>query len=195
MNGQAAGGELMGILVADAPMTANELQAMLHERVIWQVLPGAYASIAHPDGPEVRAKAAAALAAGRLRAGSAIGRLSAAWIHGCAPPPAELEILVPRFHRLAAASEPLRIALSETRLPAEDVVQVGGSPVTSPVRTALDIAFHCPEPTARMVLTRMVNHPSLHCPRGRLLELIEAAERRPGKLHARELVSRLMVSA
>lgn len=182
------------VLVAGAPHAAEELRAMELDDVLRRVLPGAYVPAGEPDGQVPRAAAAGALAGRRLR-GGAVGRLTAAWVYGCAPPPEELEILVPRFHRSAMARDPLRVCVSEARLLPNEMRAVGGVWCTTPARTALDIAFHSPEEQAVLALTRMVNAPGLGCPKGHLLRLVENVSRRPGKLRAQRLVRGLLTAA
>jgi hypothetical protein len=187
------GGDGPRILVGGGPHSPAELRAMELDGVLRRVLPGAYVPARHADSPTLRAAAAAALAGQRLR-GGAVGRLTAAWVYGCAPVPGELEVLVPRFHRSAMARDPLRVCVSESRLLPGEVRSIGGVAVTTPARTALDVAFHSPEDRAVPALTRLVNAPGLGCPRGHLLRLVEETARRPGKLRAERLVRGLLTT-
>jgi hypothetical protein len=170
---------------------AAELAAMALEGIVREVLPRTYAPARAPDSPQLRAAAAGLLAGRRLRAG-AVGRLSAAWVHGCCPAPHRLEVLVPRFHRLPAHTDPLPVQLSEARLGAEDIVRIGGVPVTSPRRTAVDVALSAPEAEALAVLARLLGSPELGCTGRAVLDLLEDQARRPGKLRARERIERVM---
>ncbi|GER22194.1 hypothetical protein NCCP1664_06910 [Zafaria cholistanensis] len=170
---------------------AAELAAMALEGIVREVLPRAYAPTRTPEGPHLRAAAAGLLAGTRLRNG-AVGRLSAAWIHGCGPAPGRLEVLVPRFHRLPARADPLPVHLSEAKLDAEDIVRIGGVPVTSAPRTAVDVALSAAEPEALAVLSRLLGSPRLGCTGPAVLDLLERQARRPGKARARERIERVL---
>ena len=182
---------------------AAELAAMALDGVVREVLPRAYAPARTPDSPHLRAAAAGLLAGRRLGGkrmgdkwigGSAVGRLSAAWVHGCCPAPQRLEVLVPRFHRLPAHADPLPVQLSEARLGPEDVVRIGGVPVTTPRRTAVDVALSAPEAEALPVLARLLASPGLGCAGQEVLDLLEGQARRPGKLRARERIERVLAA-
>lgn len=183
------------VLLAGNPFMPAELQAMALDDVVRRVLPGAFVPWAAPDSSELRAACAGALVGPRLRRGSALGRLTAAWIHGCAPPPAELELLVARFHRAPrpAAGPPVR--LNEARLLDSEVVLLAGVPVTTGARTALDVAFHAPEEVALPALGRLVASPRFGCPPGRLRQLVEQTGRSPGKRRALALLDRVLSMA
>jgi len=195
-----------GLFLPGEVFAAAELAAMALEGIVREVLPRAYAPARAPDGPLLRAAAAGLLAGRRLggarteaartggpwTGGGAVGRLSAAWVHGCCPAPQRLEVLVPRFHRLPAHADPLPVHLSEARLDAEDVVRIGGVPVTSPARTAVDVALSAPEAESLAVLARLLAAPGLGCTGQAVLDLLEAQARRPGKLRARERIERVL---
>lgn len=93
-----------------------------------------WASPGEPQTPALRAAAAAwALEDPRLIAGT----LTAAWIWGAASrPPAPLEACIPVQSRGHLG---LGVRLREVRVPAEDVVHLGGLRVTVPARTAVDL--------------------------------------------------------
>ncbi|GAA3690691.1 hypothetical protein GCM10023081_30200 [Arthrobacter ginkgonis] len=195
-----------GIFLPGEVFAAAELAAMALEGIVREVLPRAYAPARAPDGPHLRAAAAGLLAGRRLggqrrgdrwsgdkwTGGGAVGRLSAAWIHGCCPAPQRLEVLVPRFHRLPAHADPLPVQLSEARLGAEDIVRIAGVPVTSPPRTAVDVALCGPEAESLAVLALLLAAPELGCTGQAVLDLLEGQARRPGKLRARERIERVL---
>lgn len=179
------------ILLPGRPYAPPELAAMCLEGVLRPLLPGVFISTAAGDVPAVRAAAATAVAGRRLREVGTVGRLTAAWVHGYHPPPAELELLVSRFHRLPLQCEGLRIVLHEGLLADGDVCRFGPTAVTTPLRTGVDVAFHAPPAVARRVLGRMVNSPRSGCGRAELLAAIAATGRRPGKRAAYCLVDSL----
>ncbi|WP_439691555.1 type IV toxin-antitoxin system AbiEi family antitoxin [Curtobacterium sp. SP.BCo] len=93
-----------------------------------------WASPAEPQTPELRAAAARwTLGDPRLIAGTR----TAAWIWGAVSrPPSPLEACVPPQVRVHV---PPGVRLRELVVGADDVVHVGGLPVTLPARTALDL--------------------------------------------------------
>lgn len=176
------------ILKPGMPFTSPELAVLRADGVLRAVLPGAFVCAALDDSAEVRTAAVAALVGPRLGEVSVIGRLTAAWVHGYHPPPGVVELLVARFHRLPLHNEELRTSLHECLLSDEEILRIGHMQVTTPVRTALDIAFHVQPVAARPVLCRMLGPRGGGCSRGELLEAICATGRRPGKRAALELV-------
>ncbi|MEE1621107.1 type IV toxin-antitoxin system AbiEi family antitoxin [Zafaria sp. Z1313] len=181
---------LPSVIGLDGRHSRAELGAMVLDGVLRPVLPGALVPAGLPDTPEVRA-AAAAHVAGRVPAGT-LGRFTAAWIHGCAPPPGELEVLVRRFHRLPRSADTMPLRLHEAETDARDTELLGGVPVTTPVRTAVDIALFGEESAARAVLSRITHRAGLGCPPGHLLGRLESLVRRPGKSRAIELVRSML---
>jgi hypothetical protein len=98
-------------------------------------LAGSWCPIDFLDAPETRARAIAPVAPHRGIA----ERLTAAWIFGLAPEPAEHQFCIDvaaRTHKSPCGSVHLR----EVRLAAEDTVLVGRLRVTAPLRTAIDLA-------------------------------------------------------
>jgi hypothetical protein len=98
-------------------------------------LAGAWCPVDALDGPETRAGAIQPVAPRR----AAAERLTAAWIYGLAPEPAEHQFCVDvsaRTHLQPGASVHLR----EVKLGRGDAVRVGGLLVTTPLRTAVDLA-------------------------------------------------------
>lgn len=74
-----------------------------------------------------------------LPRGTVADRSSAAWVHGATTePPALHSASIDREHRLRPQPR-ARVRFHEVRLPAADVVSIGGCPVTTPVRTLIDL--------------------------------------------------------
>ncbi|PPH99200.1 hypothetical protein C5C95_07360 [Rathayibacter sp. AY1B7] len=75
-----------------------------------------------------------------LPRGAVADRLSAAWVHGAThgPPPVH-SASIDRRKRRQAPSNP-RLRCHEVLLDEDDVVLLGGAPVTSPARTLIDLA-------------------------------------------------------
>lgn len=123
---------------------------------------------------------------------AALGQLSAAWVYGCAPPPETVALLVNPGGRSAALPPFSGCTLRQVRLGPQDVVTIGGVPVTSPLRTALDVARSAPASAARPVLEAMARTPSLHCPLPRIRMALLAAAHVPGKVRGQALVQEMI---
>ncbi|MDN5755582.1 MAG: hypothetical protein ACTHWW_11500 [Arthrobacter sp.] len=183
--------EVTALLQPGRPFAAPELMVLRAEGVLRQVLPGTFVCSAVEDGPALRAAAVATVAGPRLHESAVIGRLAAAWVHGFHPAPEVLELLVSRFHRIPLQRGPVRLALHECVLEPSEVQGRFAMPVTTPVRTGLDVAFHGGPAVARQVLSRLTGPRSGGCSRQELLSAIEATGRRPGKRAAWDLVAGL----
>jgi hypothetical protein len=98
-------------------------------------LGGSWCPVDAQDGPETRAAAIQRFAPRR----AAAERLTAAWIYGVAPEPAEHQFCVDLGARTRKPAE-ASVHLREVRLGADDVVLLGRLIVTTPLRTAIDLA-------------------------------------------------------
>jgi hypothetical protein len=98
-------------------------------------LGGSWCPVDTAEGPEARAAAAARLAPSRAVA----ERMSAAWIYGLADLPAQHQFCIDVGARTRKPCGRL-VHLREVRLPTADTVLIGGLSVTSPLRTAVDLA-------------------------------------------------------
>ncbi|UZN05132.1 hypothetical protein [Cellulomonas sp. S1-8] len=99
---------------------------------------------------EVRARAFGTLVPRR----GAVGRLSAAWVHVGGPPPDRVTVLV-RSGARRLDPHPER-ATAEADLRDDDVRALGGVPVTTVLRTAVDIARWVPAGAALPVLRALL---------------------------------------
>lgn len=130
--------------LADLGIPRRVLSAWIEAGTVVQTLRGVYVRADALDDTSVRARALGRV----LPPGAAVAREAAAWLHGidCRAPgrldePLALDCVV------ATGRKP--VAYSGVRghadlLPAEDVVEVDGVPVTSPGRTLLDLARFSP---------------------------------------------------
>lgn len=96
----------------------------------------AFSPVDSPEGPTERAASVAHYCQGRLIA----EQNTAAWIWGARPIP-------PRYHELCASlgararpAYPLRTLVREVVIDAWEIVTLGGVPVTTPLRTIVDLA-------------------------------------------------------
>jgi hypothetical protein len=117
--------------------------------------------------------------------------MTAAWIYGCAGEPDRLALLVDATRRVSSLRSTRGCTLHEVRLGPFDVVSLGGLMVSSPLRTALDIALHVDAERALPALRRMLATPELDV-RLRLLTLaVDATPRVPHKKAALEKLAAL----
>ncbi|MBN9607618.1 MAG: hypothetical protein J0G30_13525 [Actinomycetales bacterium] len=123
-------------LLGPADLPAAELHAARLDGELFPLAEG-FASIAGLDGPGLRAAAAAVGRSERLIA----DRRTAAWVWGVtARPPRPLEFCVDIRARTRPPRDPL-VSVREVVLDEEDVVRFpGGGAVTTPLRTAVDLA-------------------------------------------------------
>ena len=91
---------------------------------------------------QLRARAAANAVPAPVRQRVVAGRMTAAWIYGCAEEPDKLALLVDAKRRISSLRSTRGCTLHEVRLGPFDVVSMGGLMVSSPLRTAVDIALH-----------------------------------------------------
>ncbi len=110
----------------------------LHGRRWRRVGPATYVQSGVADTPELRLAAASR----RLPPGAAFSGLAAAWLHGLTGDlPEPIEVTVPANVTVSA-----RVGMKVRRcgLEREDVVRVGGLPVTSVARTLRDVCIRTP---------------------------------------------------
>ena len=127
--------DLRGLL-----LRRHELDALLLAGLVVQPVRGVYLDARASDDLRHRALAVGLL----LPDGAAVARRPAAWLHGVdARGPGELTTPLPMECVVPAGSVVPRrggLVAHEARVPDGDVVEVAGVPVTSPVRTACDLA-------------------------------------------------------
>lgn len=166
---------------AETPTTAE----MVARGEIVRLLPGVFLP---PDllGTAVRRAVALGCALGEhLRPHHVIAGTSAAWVHLGGRPRAPLELFSPA-HRGNRAG----VVQRHARLGPGDVDTLGGAPVTTPRRTAVDLLRFSPDSTARPLLRRLerdglVEHEELRAHLHRM-------HRHPGVQEARERLDRLL---
>ncbi len=163
--------------------TSAELQSMRLEGLVRLVIGGSYLRSDFQENPATRSQAAARSVPHPIRQRVALGRSCAAWIYGCAPAPALISLVTDHRRRTTALPPFTPAVMHQVSLGPFDVNLVGGVSVTTPLRTALDIAVHG-DRSAVAVLRAIGRAPELGCP----LRLVEAAlintSRVPGKARA-----------
>lgn len=184
--------EPAGILAPGGQFALAELCAMKQDGVLAQVFGQAFRSVAEPETPALRAAALAHQVPAGLAERAVLGRGSAAWIYGCAPPPPAICVLVPRGHRTTMLPPHSGCVLHEVLLGRYDVERLGGAQVTCALRTAVDVAMNEPGEIAGQVLLELAGVAGLNCPLGRISAAISLARHIPGKRRAQALVRGLL---
>ncbi|MGO4385265.1 hypothetical protein [Specibacter sp. RAF43] len=118
------------VLVPGDGFTLPELHAMRLDGVLARVYGQAFRPVNTPETPGLRAAALAAELPPALANRAAIGRMAAAWVYGCAPPPPRIALLVSSRHRSTAAPPFSGCAVHEVALDPLDVLRLGGALVS-----------------------------------------------------------------
>lgn len=174
-----------------SPFAGPELQSLAADGLLARfhqhgyILPGVGAS------PQLRARAAAGVVPAAIRQRVVAGRMTAAWIYGCAAEPDRLALLVDAKRRVSSLRGTRGCTLHEVRLGPFDVVSLGGLMVSSPLRTALDIALHVEQERAVPALAALLSRPQQDVRLRLLVRAIEASPRVPHKRAALEKLGRL----
>ena len=154
-------------------MAADGVLTQLYQR--GYLPPGSHAS------PQLRARAASLVVAPAIRQRVVAGRMTAAWIYGCATEPDRLALLVDANRRISSLRSVRGCTFHEVRLGPFAVVSMGGLMVSSPLRTAVDVAMHVDAERGVPALRALLARPGLGV-RLRLLRLaVEASPRVPHK--------------
>lgn len=179
------------ILTVGRPFTAVELQAMEADGMVRRLVGQAYVPARARPTAELRARALSATLTARVRERAVAGRMTAAWILGCAPPPEMPVMLVESTRRLAKLGTGERLLVHEVRFGDYDVLDIADLRVTSALRTAVDLAIHSEERLAVPALRRLLAHASLGLTVGLMVRSLEALPAQPHKKRARRILERL----
>lgn len=164
---------------------------MAFDGVLTQLYQRGYLAPGTRSTPQLRARALATMIPAPIRQRVVAGRLTAAWIYGCAGEPDRLALLVDASRRLSSLRSTRGCTFHEVRLGPFDVVSLGGLLVSSPLRTAADIALHVDTERALPALAALLARTELGV-RLRLLRLaVEATPRVPHKKGALEKLAAL----
>ena len=174
------------------PFTWPELQSMAGDGVLSQFHQHGYALPDVAASPQMRARAAANAVPAAIRQRVVAGRMTAAWIYGCASEPDRLALLVDAKRRISSLRSTRGCTLHEVRLGPFDVVSLGGLMVSSPLRTALDIALHVDAQRALPALEALLSRPEKDV---RLRLLVLAIESTPRVPHKRSALEKLALLA
>lgn len=176
------------MFTAGDPFRHEELQAMAMDGLLRHVFGATFVRWDVRPDPVVRALAASRELPAGLRDRVSMGWLTAAWIYGCAPAPLKLDVLVDRRSRTGSLRPFSTAVLHEILLGPADRVLVGTVSVSSPLRTAADVALYAPANEAVPALQRLAAAP-LGCRLDLVRRALEAGRRVPGKAAALERVA------
>lgn len=125
-------------------------------------LPEVWAAAVLPDSSLLRAQSAQLVIPGLLRHRAVVGWRSAAWIHGWASPPPALEVLISQSSRTTSLYRLIHgIVIHEVRDPLDRSLNLGGVFVSDEIRTVLDVARHCSDEDAEVILAAAFADPTL----------------------------------
>ncbi len=161
-----------------------ELQAMRMDGLMEHVYGQSYVRVDQPATPAIRAQAAIDAVPKGLRQRVVIARQSAAWVYGCAPAPLVVSLVTDHRRRTTVLPPFSDAVMHQVTLGPCDTQVIGGVEVTSPLRTALDVAVHGEDPWAVESLRLIAAHPKLRCPLQLVVASLEASARVPGKTRA-----------
>ncbi|MHA7176419.1 hypothetical protein ACX80D_07160 [Arthrobacter sp. Sr24] len=173
----------------------SELSAMAMDGVLCHVFGQVFRPSALAETAAMRAAALAHYIPAFLSHRAVLAQLSAAWVYGCAPLPAEVALLVDNDGNSAAVPRHSGCTVSQVHLEPQDIQLVGTTAVTTVLRTALDVARSAPLALARPALEAMARDASLACPLESIQQALLDAPHIPGKLRAQELVQALLDSS
>jgi hypothetical protein len=172
-----------------------ELQAMASDGVLNQLSQRGYLPPGAVPSPQLRARAAVGTIPAHLRQRVVAGRMTAAWIYGCAGEPDRMALLVDANRRISSLRAVRGCSFHEVRLGPFDVVSLGGLMVSSPLRTAVDIALHVEPERALPALAAFLAAPELDVRLRLLLRAVGATPRMPHKKAALAKLAALLDAA
>lgn len=178
------------LLLPELPFSRVELAALVTDGVAVPVVLEAHLLRGRPVTRAVKLAALQAQLPPHLLRRGVLGRLSAAWFYDCAGRPTILPVLLDKLRRTTMSPVPQGLALHQVTLGGYDVHDAGAVRVTTPLRTAVDLALHVPGQEGLAALEKLMHAPHLHCPPALVLAALESFERMPGRRTAQVRVRR-----
>ncbi|MFI7482364.1 type IV toxin-antitoxin system AbiEi family antitoxin [Kocuria sp. M1R5S2] len=169
------------LLLPGRPFSRVELSALVADGVLVPVVLEAHLLRGRPVTRRLKAAALEAQLPPHLLRRGVLGRLSAAWFYGCAGRPTTLPLLLDKLRRTTMSPVPEGVALHQVTLGGYDVHDTGAVRVTTPLRTAVDLALHVPGPDGTAALTTLMHAPHLHCPPELVVAALGSFGRMPGR--------------
>lgn len=179
------------LFVPGEGFAAHELDRMREEGLLRRVLSQVHVAADLPDDGATRARAAAALvertAAALVMRDGVLGHRSAAWVHAAIDEaPAVVDVLRDRAVWMPSSS---CVRVHAARLRPTDVQRIAGVEVTSPLRTATDLARWLSPHESMPLLVRLLD--DHHLPPSAVLHRLAQMDRAPHARRARDVVARL----
>lgn len=181
-----------GVLRVGRPFSAGELRSMVLDGLVVHLFGSTYLRSGSRPGQRVRAQAMADEIPTALLDRVVIGRESATWIYAGGPPPAKINLLTDHHRRTTVLRPSSGCRLHEVHLSAEETMPAASSAVTTPLRTAVDMALYAPAPDASAAVAFLASQPALECPLELVRDKLESLERVPRKRKALSLVDSLL---
>ncbi|MDN5632146.1 hypothetical protein [Kocuria sp.] len=178
------------VFLPGPPFSRAELHAMPVDGVLRRELLAAHVHASQPVTDSLRAVVLSRVVPGNLQRRGVMGRLGAAWFYRCAPEPSPLPVLVDKGARTTATVPP-GIVLHQTSLAPEDVVTLHGISLTTPRRTATDIALYVPGPAGDAALLALMGASRLRCAPEDVRHDLETMPKTPGRRAALTRVRKL----
>jgi len=145
------------LLRTGCPFSRAELAALVLDGLAQPLSQDCFAPGTAVVDARLRARALAERIPLEARQRVVAGRLSAAWIHGHGSEPERPTLFIATGRRAGALRRGLRAELHDVRLGSHDVMSLGGLLVTTPLRTALDVASALRPELAVPVLCSMLD--------------------------------------
>lgn len=178
------------VLLPGAPFSAGELAAMRADGILYRPLLDAHLRTGVALTRATKVRLLAALVPGHLQRRGVLGRMGAAWFYDCAPAPHPVPILVSKDAR-TTTTLPLGFSLHQTGFHPYDRVRHEAITVTTPLRTAVDLALHVGTADATSALHRLMAAPHLHCPPQLVHAALDVLGKTPGRRQAMARVRKL----
>lgn len=169
------------LLLPGLPFSRAELSALVSDGVLVPVLLDAHILRGRPVTRAVKLAALQAQLPPHLLRRGVLGRLSAAWFYDCAGRPTTLPVLLDKLRRTTMSPVPGGLVLHQVTLGGYDVHDAGPVRVTTPLRTAVDLALHVQEHEGSAALQKLMDAPHLHCPPDLVQAALESYVRMPGR--------------
>ncbi|MEX5295596.1 type IV toxin-antitoxin system AbiEi family antitoxin [Kocuria sp. CPCC 205268] len=163
------------------PFSRPELSALVADGVLVPVVLEAHVLRGRPVTRAVKVAALEAQLPPHLLGRGVLGRMSAAWFYDCAARPGILPVLLDKLRRTTMSPVPEGLVLHQVTLGGYDVHDAGAVRVTTPLRTAVDLALHVPGGEGLAALGTLMHAPHLHCPPALVQAALESFERMPGR--------------
>ncbi|WP_198684088.1 hypothetical protein [Brachybacterium sp. YJGR34] len=160
---------------------------MVADGLLVRLLPGIHIPPDMLDGAVPRVLALGCALGERLQAHHVVAGPSAAWVILGGTPPSPAELLSPA-HRGEIAGVHQRYS----RLLPREVETLGGAPVTTPERTAMDLLRFAPDGVARPALHRLVD--AGHLAPEAVARRLDGLRRHPGARAARRRLERMLAA-